>query len=345
MSDSDRLRPATDSARPAAAHRPSAGTRSFAETLERTLAKLPVSQSLAAGGTLASLLGLVPACEPASPADLASEAPTPAALRQEVIAFGQHDWAQNLGTHNPSMVTYYNEYWRDLSNCNSRFGCMSITVFIKVKVRPVLGADLGYKKVGAVYREVGQPDPITTTGFYFATLPDGMEEWHVPIKSTSHAGTFTFNVWYEDGKSGRYYDDNNGELWALRWVEDALDYTTLSQDFAGSTAVFDATGVKGPLSFTVEDLDYDKELRFLYSTDNWVTTHTVGIGAATDSNSLHWVSNVSRDFERWQISLDLPGAFTSFRYKLVYRHGVVNGAQPIEFTLGGSAGYALTRKP
>ena len=344
MSDSNLSRNATGPSLPPSAARLSPAARSFAETLERTLAKLPANGTV--GGTLAGLLGLYSGCEPATPADLATGAPPPpAALSQEVIAFGQHDWAQNLGTHDPSMVSYYSEYWRDLSNCNSRFGCMSITVFIKVKVRPVLGADLGYKKVGAIYREVGQPDPITTNGFYFSTLPDGMEEWHVPIKSSAHAGTFTFNVWYEDGKSGRYYDDNNGELWALRWQDDPTDYTTLSQDFAGSNAVFDATGVKGVLSFTVEDLDYDKELKLLYSTDNWVTTNTLGIGAATDSNSIHWVSNVSRDFERWQINLDLPGAFTSFRYKLVYRHGVVNGAQPIEFTLGGSAGYALTRKP
>ena len=42
---------------------------------------------------------------------------------------------------------------RDYSNCNTRYGCLSITVFVKVKVRPVDGADLAYKKVGAVYRE------------------------------------------------------------------------------------------------------------------------------------------------------------------------------------------------
>ena len=201
----------------------------------------------------------------------------------------------------------------------------------------------GKEGLGAAYREVGQDNPITVNGFYFTTLPDGLEEWHIPIKSSAHSGTFTFNVWYEDGKSGRFYDDNNGELYALRWQDDPSDYTTLSQDYAGSSAVFDATGVKGVLSFTVEDLDYDKELKFLYSTDNWVTTQTFGIGASGDKNSLHWVTNLSRDFERWQIDLDLPGSFTTFRYKLVYRHGVTGGARPVEFTLGTSSGLVLPR--
>ena len=349
MSDSDSLRrpsglnASADSAAPATATRHLPAARSFAETLERALAKLPAGQALAAGGTLAGLLGLLPGCDPAAPATPADSPAGAAALQQEVIAYGQHDWAQNLGVHDPSKVSYHNEFWRDLSNCNTRFGCLSITVFVKVKVRPIVGADLAYKKVGAVYREINQDNPITANGFYFATLPDGMEEWHVPIKSTAHAGTFTFNVWYEDGKGGRFYDDNKGELWALRWQDDLSDYTTLSQDFAGTSAVFKATGVSGTLSFTVEDLDYDKELRLVYSTDDWATSHTLGMGAATDKNSLHWVSNVSRDFERWQVSLDLPGAFTSFRYKLIYKHGVVGGAQPVEFTLGGASGLVLPR--
>jgi hypothetical protein len=282
----------------------------------------------------------LPACEPAAPP---TAPPATAALQQEVIAFGQRDWAQNMGTHDTSMVSYYDEYWRDMSNCNTRYGCLSITVFVKVKVRPVAGADLDYKKVGAVYREVSSNDPITANGYYFTTLPDGMEEWHVPIKSSLHSGSFTFDVWYEDGKGGRYYDDNNGELYALRWRDDGGDYTTLSQDYPATTAVFDATGVKGVIGFTVEDLDYDKELQFQYSTDGWATTNTLGMGGATDTNSLHWVSAISRDFERWQINLDLPGAFTTFQYKLIYRHGIVNGAQTVEFTLGGTSGLSLPR--
>jgi hypothetical protein len=312
------------------------GPISFAQTLERALAQLPAQRSLAAGGTLAGLLGLLPGCDPAGlpPGEVPSNT---AALRQEVIAFGQRDWAQNMGTHDTSMVSYYNESWYDLTNCNTRYGCLSITVFIKVKVKPVAGADLGYKKVGAVYREVGSNDPITANGYYFTTLPDGMEEWHVPIQSTTHSGTFTFDAWYEDGAGGRYYDDNNGELYALRWRNDGYDYSTLSQDFAATNAVFDATGVKGVIGFTVEDLNYDKELMFIYSTDGWMTSQTLSMGTGTDTNILHWVKNVSRDFESWQISLDLPGAFTTFQYKLVYRHGIADGAEPIEFTLGNLA--------
>ena len=30
--------------------------------------------------------------------------------------------------------------------------------------------------VGIAYREVGSPNPVTTTGYYFGTHPDSMEE-------------------------------------------------------------------------------------------------------------------------------------------------------------------------
>lgn len=308
--------------------------RTFAQSLERALSGLP-QKGLAVTGTLASMLGLVPACDPAAPS------PAVGSLAQDVIASGQKDWVQTLGTRDTNMVRYYSEFWRDFSNCNSRYGCLSVTVFVKVKVRPTVGADLAYKKIGTVHRELNRPDPITTTGYYFATLPDGMEEWHVPIKSTSHAGAFTFDVWYEDGKGGRFYDDNQGELYALRWVNDSSDFSTLSVDYGSSNATRTAAGVSGTLTFTVADLDYDKQLELVYSTDNWATSTTLGMGGPTDKNKVYWNADLSAEYERWKVDLDLPGAVPSFRYKLIYRHGITAGATPVEFVLGGTSGLVL----
>lgn len=334
-----------DPTAPGALNPPGAPRRpTFAQTLEAALRSLPapVVPSVVATSGLAAALGLLPGCEPAAPG--AAVASDPVEQRgQEVIAYGQQHWYERSGRRDLSQVRYYNESWRDFSNCNSRYGCMSVTVFIKVAVKPNPAADLSYKKVGVVFREVGKPDPITSVGTYFGRHPDGYEEWHVPVKSTSFQGTFTFGAWYEDGAGNTFYDDNNGELYAMTWREPYNDYTTLSVDWGGTNARFTSGGVTGTLSFTVEDLDYDKELRFLYSTDGGSTWKTLPMGASGDKNKIYWSSDLSTDFERWKIDLDLPGSFPSFQYKVVYRHGIVGGAAPVEFTLGNTSGIVLPK--
>lgn len=316
----------------------------FAESLEQTLSRLSDSQrsALAVGGSLASLVGLL---GPAGCAPEAQPASDVASRTEEVVADGQRDWVQNLGKRDRAMVRYYHEFWRDYSDCGSRFGCASVTVFLKVAVRPVVGADLSYKKVGAVYREVGSSVPSTATGRYFSTHPDGYEEWHIPIKSFNHQGAFLFNAWYEDGKYGRYYDDNNGELYALTWSEPSADYVTIRPDWASSTAKLDGPGLTGRLYFVVEDLDYDKDLSLEWSTDEWATKNSFGMGASGATNKLYWDSNLGRDFDRWAIDLDLPGGFPTFRFRLVYRHGVVSGADVETFVGGGASGYLIQRPP
>ena len=313
----------------------------FAETLESSLARLSERQRglLATGSTLVSVLGFVgPAltgCDSAPADDAVSRA-------QEVIANGQTDWAQRMGARNRSMIRYYSDFWREFSG-SGRYGYTGVTVFIKLRVQPVVGADLSYKKVGVVYREVGNPTPVTATGYYFARMPDGAEEWHVPVRSTLRQGTFTFNAWYEDGIYGRYYDDNNGELYAISWNGEAGDFVTVRPDYAASNAKFGAGGIKGTLAFSIVDLDYDKDIRLEWSTDDWRTTNVFGMGGPGESNKLRWDANIGIDFDRWVIDVDLPGSFTSFRYRLVYKHGVVAGADSVEFVGGGRGGYSLPK--
>mgnify|MGYP001000758832 FL=1 len=87
----------------------------FAETLESTLSRLSERQRslLATGGTLASLVGLtgpgLTGCDPGIAQPAADEA---GARAQEVIANGQTDWAQRMGTRDRNVVRYYKEYWR-----------------------------------------------------------------------------------------------------------------------------------------------------------------------------------------------------------------------------------------
>jgi hypothetical protein len=326
---------------------PRSPRRSFTQTLEEAIKGLttsPGTSRVVATSSLAAALGLLPGCDPGA----ATNPQAQDALEQrgqEVLAYGQAPWFTIAGKRDTtrSQISYYNEYWRDLSACNSRYGCMAITVFIKVRIKPNPAADISYKKVGVVYKELGKPDPITAVGYYFARHGDGWEEWHVPVKSTAYQGTFTFGTWYEDGASNTYYDDNSGELYALTWKEPYNDFTTLSLDYAGTSARFTATGVSGTLSFNVEDLDYDKELTLQISTDGGTTWSSLGMGAAGDKNKVYWSADLSQDFERWKVDLDLPGSFPSFRYRLVYRHGIVGGARPVEFTLGTSGGISIPK--
>ena len=58
------------------------------------------------------------------------------------------------------------------------------------------------------------------------------------------------------------------------------------------------------------------------------------MGGPGESNKLRWDANIGIDFDRWVIDIDLPGSFTSFRYRLVYKHGVVAGADAVEFVGG-----------
>ena len=98
--------------------------RTLSQSLEALLcaATVPSTRTVAVGSLLATVSSLAPGCDPA--------APVVDSLEQGVIAYGQADWVQRSGIRDTAQVQYYKEYWRDLSTCNSRFGCRSITVFI-----------------------------------------------------------------------------------------------------------------------------------------------------------------------------------------------------------------------
>jgi len=300
--------------------------RTFSQTIEAALGSTatPAMRTFAYGSLIATVAGFAPACDPADPADSIDS------LTQGVIANGQADWVQLSGRRDTAQVQYYKEFWRDGSACNSRFGCRSMTVFIKLRVKPVASADLTKKKVGVVYREAGRADPVTAVGNYFTTHGDGYEEWHVPVKSDTFRGTLLFTGWYENGAGGTFYDDNGGQRYAVQWRDS--DWQTLTQDYGSTTARFDSTGVKGTLAFVVQDLDYEKVLKLSYSTDGGVTWNELGMGAPGSKNQLCWKSDIDQDFERWEAVLDLPGSFSSFQFKLVYRHGTGGGVSPAEFS-------------
>lgn len=323
---------------------PTAAHANIFTAIERVLSRLDGRLgALARGGAIASAVTL--ALAPTAGGCVAAGDERDENLGEageEIIGAGQADWAQQQGQRNTSMVSYYHESWwaYNYSTCNARFCAQYIDLFVKLAVRPVQGADLSWKRVGVVYRAPGSTSLTTVTGSYFSTWNNGQEEWHVKITLPASTGLISFNAWYQDGAGHTYYDDNNGEL----HVGAVGSGTVAVVQMGGSpmtTVAVDSTGAHGSISARVADIDYDKQVTMVYTTDNWATTHWMDMGSA--QNQWHWVEDYGSDYEHWAVDVNLPGRFNQLQYAIRYRHGVVNGAYAYEFwDNNGGQNYVVT---
>jgi hypothetical protein len=283
----------------------------WAESLEKWVTRL----SLAGALTLGAAVG---GC---------AEPPIWAESEQPILGGGAQDWAQREGQRNPHMVSYLGAHWQEYSDCNFRGGCQTVRVFVKLRVKPVHGVDLAWKKVGVVYR-ASNGAIETALGRYFTTWSDGDEEWHVPVDLRAwQSSIFTFNAWYQDGRGHTFYDDNGGDLHAVTW---SGNYAVVSQEYP-SQLTLDAGGVRGEIGLRVADLDYEKDLELVWSTDGWATVNRWGIGQAGEANRWSWAMDYGDAYEQWKLRVELPGAFDQFEYAIVYRHGLAGGARRYEF--------------
>jgi len=241
----------------------------------------------------------------------------------------QNDWAQYEGQRNTTMVSYTGSAWSVCRFPNTRFGCGSVELFIKLRVRPVTGANIDAKRVGVVYKTPEDTTERTAVGRYFTTWGNGDEEWHVPILVSSSQKTVLFDAWYQDGAGHTFLDDNQGELHVFN---DGPAYNVVRVEPWRSTVTVDASGVHGSLSMQLADLDFDKQLAIVLTTDGWNTVTELGMGAAGQANVWYWAEDYAwSGRERWQIDLDLPDGGGALEYAVVYRHGVVNGATTYTF--------------
>lgn len=304
--------------------------RSFVVTLEQTVAELRRRGMVALGH--GALMGTLAIGGIAMATNLAGSLLAPATA---VAAVNEGtDWAQDEGVRDESKVHFYDEAWSHVETtgqtCGER-GCYggttTTTVFVKLRVQPQWGADLAAKRVGLVYRDINGWQG-TATGYYFTTHGDGYEEWHVPVQLSGYHNFIAFNAWYQGGTGGpTWYDDNEGELHLVKMSE---YYQMVRQITWESDVTIDDTGIHGSVVLDVADIDYDKDIRLVYTTDGWATTQELTIGAA-ELNAWHWQGDSYGSRERWQLELELPGSFDHIEYAIVYRHGVVNGASAYEY--------------
>ncbi len=259
------------------------------------------------------------------------------------------DWAQAEGERNTEMVAYTGEYFTEYAVCYERF-CNSVDTILKVFVKPTPGANIDSKRVGIVAGRPGYEGSATFLGTYFSTHPDGLEEWQVRVggRSSSWGGyfpLFLFTAWYQDGTGKTYYDDNQGEFHPVCAQN---RYSVLSQVWCCSDELtnvrIDDSGVTGKIRLLLSDLDYDKDLRLVWTTDAWATVNEYAIGEGNEANAWRWVQDAWNGQEYWEINLAIPGDFQTFEYAIVYRHGVVNDARPYEFwDNNGGRNYVVTR--
>lgn len=247
----------------------------------------------------------------------------------DLSAAESYDWAQYEGQRDTRMVKFTGE-WSSSCQYNTRFGCGSVLVHAHVRVHPVEHADLAWKRVGVVYRTPDDLTERTAIGSFARTLDNGDEEWRVSFLAPSTEPVIVFDAWYQDGAGKTWVDDNQGEFHVIN-AGPAYQIVRV-EPWLTSVAVGE-TGVTGRISVQLADLDYDKQLELVATTDNWQTVLQLGIGASGEKNRLYWVEDFpyAPGRERWQIDLEIPGGADHFEYALVYRHGVVNDARTYEF--------------
>jgi hypothetical protein len=239
------------------------------------------------------------------------------------------DWAQYEGQRRTDMVSYLGTFWSECKQPNTRFGCGSIDMVLKVRVRPTAGADIAWKRVGVVWKSPFEGTERTAGGRYFTTWADGDEEWHVPVTVSTWQRTILFDVWYQDGAGHTYFDDNGGELHV---ANDGPDANVMRLESWRTTLQLTSEGLHGQLSLQLADLDYDKEVMLVGSTDDWQTIIELGIGSPGSVNRWYWAEDYPWSAnERWQLDIDIPGDFQRFEYAVVYRHGVVGDARTYSF--------------
>lgn len=257
----------------------------------------------------------------------------------DVSAVESFDWAQYEGKRDTHMVQYTGQ-WSSSCTSNTRFGCGTVAVHLNVRVKPAAHADLSWKRVGVVWRSPDDLTERTAIGSYVTTLGDGNELWDVTVSIAAWQSVVMFDTWYQDGAGHTWIDDNEGELHV---VNAGPAYNVVRVEPWLNTVAVTNAGVSGKISVQLADLDYDKQLELVATTDNWQTTLHLGMGANGDKNKLYWLEDFQSGRERWQIDLDLPGSVSELQYAVVYRHGVVNGARTYEFwDNDGGSNYHVT---
>jgi hypothetical protein len=194
-------------------------------------------------------------------------------------------------------------------------------------------ANLNFTKKVAVREQLanGTWEDIYLT--YDSTTSNGTEIWKGGVsKLATYAPVVTspfgekFAIRYEvNGKE--YWDNNSGQNYSLTNYKrgESSDFLILANDISiFSTSPYDTQMYNdGDLSYVniaadVRNINFDKTVQVVYTTNNWVTKSTANL-----SYYIPLYSNDNSNFETWKASFTIPKT-SQIQFALVYK---VNGVE------------------
>ena len=202
----------------------------------------------------------------------------------------------------------------------SHYGIGSVNRSFTIRVK-----NSAYDKTVAVHHRKKDGSWLDLNAYYYDTAEDGYETWKASISwNSQYSGAYTygeeFAVKYTVNGS-TYWDNNNGNNYHMvRHAGVLLGedtnvrlYHAGKYSYSGKTVLFCAVSVK--------NIDYDKTVKIIYTTDNWNTTETVD----AKYNSMYFPSYSSpvnspnaNGVEHWSYSIEKPGEGHNFEFAVSY---------------------------
>lgn len=183
-----------------------------------------------------------------------------------------------------------------ISNCPSA----NMTVFIEVK-------NIAYvKQVGVRYRNSAGAW-VSAAAQYFMPTTAGKELWYasLPAPSESFALYYTVN-------GATYWDNNGGRNYSTaRFTQDALLGTSPINDAEGFWGSSPSTGPALFGSVRVRNMGSNRQVKAVYTDDNWLTTK---VGHAT------YQSTLPSGIEVWNFVLPTSVTATTNKIQLSFNY-------------------------
>jgi hypothetical protein len=264
---------------------------------------------------IASACAMVSGCAGA-PSDAPPSTPS-------VLGDDKSDWAQDIGTRDTSVVRFTGEIDSFGASCiPGHVSCSEVDILLTLRVTPRPGSVDA--RAGVVWRAIDGREG-TTVSEGFSLDASGDEIHRVRIRMPAGTELLAFTAWYQPEAYGEtFYDDNDGELHLF------VDRNMIHLEYDPESPTFDVDRVHGTLRVIVADIDFDKEVELVWSTDGWVTEHRFGLATEAERetgatlNRFLWAGDYAAVpfYDRFEIELDVPvdESVESFEYALVFRH-------------------------
>lgn len=177
----------------------------------------------------------------------------------------------------------------------------NMMVFIEVK-------NIAYAKQVGVRHKNSAGSWVSTPAQYFMPTTNGKELWYVSLSGPSESFALYYTV-----NGVTYWDNNSGKNYkAARYTEDALLGSTAINDVAGYWADIPGVGPRLSGNVLVRQLGVGaREIKAVYTDDNWVTTKTAYAS---------YQSTLPSGIEVWSFSLPTVAAVDTSKVGIAFKY-------------------------